>query len=94
MASQTDWSLFLASSFGQGVLLTLFTDLFRRLLLLIKALAELSRIYYPSVGNYFYRQTGCVGRRSCITPVLILFNWHMSLVLSLIGFGGGDEIIS
>ena len=93
MASQTAWSgiYFLR----QGSFLTLFVTFpLERLLGLTKALAEIGRLDLPTVWFSFGRQTGCVGRRSCITPVLILFNWHMSLVLSLIGFGGGDEIIS
>ena len=60
------------------------------MLWLLKALAKISKIDYPSVGVSFNRQTGCICRSSCRTPLLILFELQMSLFLSLISVGEGD----
>ena len=53
----------------------------RGLLRLIKVLSELSRLDYLSVEIYPDRQNGCVCWRSCQTPVLLLFDWQLFLVL-------------
>ena len=57
-----------------------------------EALAELGRLDIQSVGVPSDRQTGGVGRMSCQTPVLLLFDGQLSLVLSLLRVGGGEEI--
>ena len=42
---------------------------------MLKVLAELHRIDCPSVRISSDRCTGCVVKRSCWTPVLVLFDW-------------------
>ena len=59
---------------------------------LLKALAELGRLDLPVVGFSFGHYIRCAGRRFWLNPVLILFDWQMLLVLSLLGVGRGEEI--
>ena len=62
------------------------------LLSLIKTLGELYRLDINAVGIYFGCYNGCLGQRSWKIPVLLLFNWQLSMVLLLLGVGGGEEI--
>ena len=58
-----------------GCFLTLFFVVpLEELLVLPQALAEFFQIDILVVGIHSYSQTGSVGRPSCRTPVLILFN--------------------
>ena len=66
--------------------------LLEELIGLIKVFTELGRLDIPYIGIYFDFYTGCVGRRSWQTPVLILFDWQMLLVLLLLDVGKGEEI--
>ena len=78
---------------GQGGFLTLFaTFLLEEMLGLIKALAELSRRDILTVDIYYGCHTRFVGRRSWKNPILLLFDWQLLLVMSFLGFGGGEEI--
>ena len=90
-ASRTAWSG--PSCLVQGGFLSLFVALtLEGLIFLLKALAELGRIDLPAVGISFGLSNGCVGQRSWRTLVLLLFDWQMSLVLSLLNIGG-EEIM-
>ena len=85
--------LVMTSLFGQGVFSLPFSFIFLgRLIGLLKAIAELIRIYCPAVGIASDCQTRYVARRSCQNPFLLLFDWHLLLVLSLICFSRGEEI--
>ena len=69
-----------------------FILLIKELLGISQALAELSRLDPSAVSIPSDCQTGGVGRPSCQTPVLLLFNSELSLVLSFLGVGEGEEI--
>ena len=66
--------------------------LIKYMLELLKALAELGRIDFPDISLLYYCHTSCIGRRSCQTTALLLFEWEMSLVLPLLCIGGGGKI--
>ena len=57
-----------------------------------QALTELGMIDLPVVGIPSDHQTGGVGRTSCRTPGLLLFDGQMLLFLSLFSVDGGEEI--
>ena len=63
------------------------------LLVLPHAIDELLSIDCPDVVISSDRQTGCVGRKSCQTPVLIFFDDQLSLILLLLIIGVEEEII-
>ena len=94
-SSLTSWTArFHPPWFAKGVFVTLFAILtLEELLGLPQALAELRRIDFPAIGITSDSQTGYVDRQSCRTPILLLFGGQLSLVLSLLSVGGGEEII-
>ena len=57
-----------------------------------EALAEIVRLDIKSVEVPSYCQTGGGVWTSCQTPVLLLFDRNLLLVLSLLSIGGGEEI--
>ena len=56
-----------------------------------RALAELGRLGIQSVGVSSNLQTGDICQPSCQTPVLLLFDRHIFLVLLLLNVVGGEE---
>ena len=53
------------------------------LLGMIKALPEPVRIYFPALKISSNFQTGWVDQRSYLIPILILFDWYLSLVFGI-----------
>ena len=53
---------------------------------------ELRRLDFTTVGISSNFQTRYVGWRYCQTPILIIFEWHMLLVLLFICFGRKEEM--
>ena len=73
--------------------ITLFVEfILGGLIALIKVLAKLSSIGFPSVGVFPDCKTGCMGQRYWQTPVLTIYSWQLFQLLLLICINRVEEI--
>ena len=66
--------------------------LLKELLGLPQAIDKLDRLDLPAVGIPSDRQTRYVDRQSCQTPILLLFDGQLLMVLSLLSIDGGEDM--
>ena len=57
-----------------------------------QVLAELVMLDLTAIGTSSDLKNGYVDRQSCQTPILIIFDWQLSLVLLLISVSRGEDI--